>query len=1241
MRALKALVLAVAVLVALLVLAAAGLWVWAGSQSSLDWTLARLAQRQSVRAEQVTGSLRTGLKAAHIAWEANGLKVEAFDADLAWQPLAIVHATLEVSRLHAARLRIEDKRPAQPKHVPTQLKLPLRIDVRDVRVGQLQWVTPQRETDVSNVAGAYSFDGLAHHAKVANANWMQASLSGDGSLQATGAMTLDARVHGRLVTPVPGSKVEAPVLFDATASGKLTAIDVKAQLKGTPGSPTAGTSMAATAQVVPWAAQPVPRADATFERLDAGALWPQAPSTALGGTLHVAPRGEGAWTIAVDARNAAPGAWNEHKLPVEQLSAQVEWRMAGEAVIRELHARAGGGTLDASGQWRSSGAWAVDGKLAGVDPGALDTDFAHLPVGGAAHAKGEGRNIAFDVDLKASGAARDKAIAALELRSAKANGHWDGETLTLAALDVRTSDASLQGEGAVQPHAKSGSGRVALDAPGLQLRADGKMAQHAGAGQAELHASDIAQALQWIQRWPGVPRGIGAQIAAGRVDAQGSWQGGWSDPAVRARVDAPQLTLQGASPTIVRDATLSVDGRLSDAQLRLHARAEQPQRRLELDAAARGGRKGDLWQGQLTAMNASVNAPDFGAGVWGLALQRPMDWRWSHGSFETGAGEALVRSPHANDAPARLAWNPIRFGGGELHTSGHLEGLPLAWIEFFGGPQLSASAVTGNMVFDAQWEANLGATSRIRASLSRASGDITVLAEDAEGHSVRVPAGVREARIVVEGNGEQVTATLKWDSEHGGTASGHVTTHLGRGGAAGWDWPATAPLSGEVQAKLPRIGVWSLLAPPGWRLRGSLVANVVVGGTRGDPQLTGTLSADDLALRSVVDGVEMQGGRLRLRLEGKRVVIDEFTLHGSGPDGGTLSAKGEGALTSGGPQATITAELTKLRASIRSDRQLTVSGNVSATRDANGTRVEGNLHVDQASIVLPDQSTPKLSDDVVVRNAAAPITRREAAAQEEAAKKPSDQLQVAIEVDLGDDFHVQGMGVDTRLRGTVAITGTSIAQPRIVGVIRAGGGEYRAYGQRLEIERGIIRFTGPVDNPAIDVLAIRPNITQRVGVQVTGTALAPFVRLYSDPDLPDAEKLAWLVTGRAAPATGAESALVQQAALALLASRSGGGKQGIAASLGLDELSFRREGSEGPSVTLGKRLSRNFYAAYERGLSGAMGTLYIFYDVTRRLTVRGQAGERTAVDLIYTLEFDSLGGHREAPRPAPREQATR
>jgi translocation and assembly module TamB len=1236
MRAVKIVAMVVAAVVALLFFAAAGLWWWAGTQSSLDWTLRRIAESQSLKAEGVEGSLRAGLKAKSIAWEKDGLVVEAKDAELAWQPLAIARATILLDRLHAAQLKIEDRTPPKPKVAPETLVLPMRVEVGDVRVGRFEWVTSDRTIAATDIAGSYTFDAARHRVKLTSLKWMQGEFSGEATVVASGRMPVDAKLQGRYAAPVPGTSKTAPLTLAANIEGPIAEMKARVQLQGTPDSPTAGTSANAALTITPWQPQPVPQVQADFHKLDAGALRPDVPHTQLTGKLDVKPIGKDAWSIAVDAVNAAAGPWDQKKLPVEQVTASLDWRMEGVANIHELHARTGGGRIDASGQWRTSGAWEVDGKLAGVDPGALHTALAHLPIGGTAQVKGEGQVMDFSAQLASSGASKQKdvaqpsapgaasrnAIAQLEIRSAVAKGRWNGETLALPTLDVRMADATLTASGEVQPRARSGSGKASIEAPGLSARAEGKIAQRSGGGTVDVRANDIAQALKWLARLPGVPDDIGAQVASGRGTARVAWQGGWDDPTVQARIEAPQVGLTGKDPWTVRDAIATVDGRLADAQVSVRARAEQLRRRVDVDAAGRGGRKGERWQGQLAKLNAVFIDPALGPGSWGLALQRAVDWRWAAGRFESGAGQATQQSPRAKEAPAQIAWDPVRFGGGELQTAGRINGLPLAWIELVGGPQLTGTAVTGDMVFDAQWDARLGATPQIRASLARSHGDVTVLAENAEGRSVRVPAGVREARVAVESNGEAITATLRWDSEHGGTADGRLATRLVRGGQAGWQWPDTAPLSGQLRAQLPRIGVWSLLAPPGWRLRGSLQANVTIAGTKGEPQASGTLAADDLALRSVVDGIEMQGGRLRAHLEGQRFVIDEFILHGSGPNGGTLNAKGEGVWTASGPQATMTAELTRLRASIRSDRQVTVSGNVTARKDASGTVVNGKLRMDQALIVLPDQGTPKLGDDIVVRNAAAPITKKEAKAAEEAAKKPDDKLQVAIDVELGDDFRVRGMGVDTRLLGTVALSAQSLAQPRITGVIRARGGEYRAYGQRLEIERGIIRFTGSPENPALDILAVRPNITQRVGVQVTGNALVPFVRLYSEPDLPDAEKLAWLVTGRAAPATGAESALVQQAALALIASRSGGGKQGIAASLGLDELSFRREGAEGPSVTLGKRFSRNFYAAYERSLSGAIGTLYIFYDVTRKLTLRGQAGERTALDLIYTFEFD-------------------
>ena len=40
------------------------------------------------------------------------------------------------------------------------------------------------------------------------------------------------------------------------------------------------------------------------------------------------------------------------------------------------------------------------------------------------------------------------------------------------------------------------------------------------------------------------------------------------------------------------------------------------------------------------------------------------------------------------------------------------------------------------------------------------------------------------------------------------------------------------------------------------------------------------------------------------------------------------------------------------------------------------------------------------------------------------------------------------------------------------------------------------------------------------------------MRLVATPEMPDAEKLAWLVLGRPATGAGAEAAILQQAALA-------------------------------------------------------------------------------------------------------------
>src|SRR5688572_13601929 len=101
-RGLKGLAKLVAMVVALLVLLAAGLWWWTGTEGSAAWTLKQLARYQPVTAEGVQGALRSGLRARRLSWEAEGLKVEATDVQLAWQPRALLSGLVQLDHARAA-----------------------------------------------------------------------------------------------------------------------------------------------------------------------------------------------------------------------------------------------------------------------------------------------------------------------------------------------------------------------------------------------------------------------------------------------------------------------------------------------------------------------------------------------------------------------------------------------------------------------------------------------------------------------------------------------------------------------------------------------------------------------------------------------------------------------------------------------------------------------------------------------------------------------------------------------------------------------------------------------------------------------------------------------------------------------------------------------------------------------------------------------------------------------------------
>jgi translocation and assembly module TamB len=254
------------------------------------------------------------------------------------------------------------------------------------------------------------------------------------------------------------------------------------------------------------------------------------------------------------------------------------------------------------------------------------------------------------------------------------------------------------------------------------------------------------------------------------------------------------------------------------------------------------------------------------------------------------------------------------------------------------------------------------------------------------------------------------------------------------------------------------------------------------------------------------------------------------------------------------------------------------------------------------------------------------VVLRKGDAQRTVAASAAPKVEMSLLVDLGKDLRLKGRGIETRLAGDLTLT-TPSGVLTAVGNIRAEGGRYEAYGQMLDVERSVVRFVGPLNNPILDILALRPNreSDDRVGVSITGTALQPRIKLYAVPERSDTDKLAMLVLGRNFDELGRdETALIQTAALALLSGERGGS---FSSKLGLDTLSVRQANSGSSStkdvvITVGKQISDKVYVGYEQGLSGAAGTVQLVYRLSQRITLRAQAGKQdSSLDAILTFRW--------------------
>lgn len=225
-----------------------------------------------------------------------------------------------------------------------------------------------------------------------------------------------------------------------------------------------------------------------------------------------------------------------------------------------------------------------------------------------------------------------------------------------------------------------------------------------------------------------------------------------------------------------------------------------------------------------------------------------------------------------------------------------------------------------------------------------------------------------------------------------------------------------------------------------------------------------------------------------------------------------------------------------------------------------------------------------------------------------------------LQLDLNNRLTLRGNGLDVLLGGAIRVTSAGSGLSA-TGSVRTVRGNYQVFGQTLEIERGTVSFSGPLTNPGLDLRATRKFSTAEVGVEVGGSLRRPAVKLVSNPDMSDSDRLAWLALGRDPQGSDrAQLAVLQAAALSLAG---GGGKPltgRIAEGVGLDELGFGggEEGALGV-VALGKRLTDRLSVRLEQTLGGTAGSLLrMDYYLSERWRLRGTAGAQNAGDILFT-----------------------
>ena len=527
------------------------------------------------------------------------------------------------------------------------------------------------------------------------------------------------------------------------------------------------------------------------------------------------------------------------------------------------------------------------------------------------------------------------------------------------------------------------------------------------------------------------------------------------------------------------------------------------------------------------------------------------------------------------------------------------------------------------------------------------------------------PAGALEGKISYLKKGGEInasfrSASLSWDWREK-TLNGDVTARLVDYGElkGSFRLPVSAslptafdkqgPLFVSLNGRFREEGLLSFQFPGLIKeSHGEIDANVVVEGNWENPLSRGRVTVAKAGAYLPSAGIDVKDVNLSLSLENNLVRVESFYAK-SGP--GMIKGKGlirmagqrvasyEGALEGNDFQVVYTPEL-----QVRAAPHLTFSG----TPDK--LTIRGEVKLPELLIFGPPAGNFILpsSDVVFVEKRSSMSTKQQS---EVITFMPVFDAKVRLT--LGDRALVRMKGIDAKLAGGIDMEFQKLDAIASKGEIRVVEGSYKTYGVSLQIMRGRLFYDGgPINQPALDILALRSVADVKAGVTIGGALRTPAIKLYSEPAMSDIDILSYIVFGHSLSSrSNAEQigVLAQAAGLLLSQGKASGIQDTLKKQFGLSTLDIQSKNS-GPAgsigykkinggvlpagdasgktsdaadtiVAVGKYLTPQLYLSYGRSLFTGSNIFSLRYNINPKWQVETVTGTESGVDLYYKIDF--------------------